>query len=205
MYWVIMYWVIMYRASTSVGVQQAHRFFPFAVDCLRHDPYRILDIGHDDAGFRLGGIVEYIVGYHGLVARVTDADAQSIKIPLASQGINDVAHAIVTAVTTAALEPDDTYLEVDFVVGNQYVFRGDLKEIADGGYRLAAAIHEGRGEQYLDVLAGDIDRARFAEELALTAQTAVIALAQMVEKDHTGIVTVGIMLRAWITQAHNQF
>jgi len=27
----------------------------------------------------------------------------------------------------------------------------------------------------------------------------------MVEKDHAGVVPVGIMLRAWITQAHNQF
>ena len=51
----------------------------------------------------------------------------------------------------------------------------------------------------------NIDAAEFAEKLTLSTQAARIALGKMVEKDDPGIVPVGVILRAWITQTHNKF
>ena len=69
-------------------------------------------------------------------------DAQPVEISLVSECADDVADAIVTAVTTAMFETCDAHLEIDLVVGYQHILRLDLIEIAHGSYRLAAVVHE---------------------------------------------------------------
>ncbi len=77
---------------------------------------------------------------------MSHADAQTVEIPVAAQGIDDIPHAVMATMTAALFETGDAHLEIDLVIGHQHIGRVDLVEITDRRNRLAATIHEGGGE-----------------------------------------------------------
>jgi hypothetical protein len=101
-------------------------------------------------------------------------------------------------------EPCYPDLKINLVISYQHILRLDLEEIAHGSYRLAAVVHEGSREQEFDVVSGNIYCAEFTEKLTLSTQAARITLGKMVEKDDAGVMPIGVILLAWITQANNK-
>jgi hypothetical protein len=135
---------------------------------------------------------------------MTYAYTQPIEILLSAQGADDVAYSVMASMTAAVFEPCYPDLKINLVISDQHILRLDLEEIAHGSYRLAAVVHEGSREQEFDVVSGNIYSAEFTEKLTLSAQAARITLGKMVEKDDAGVMPIGVILLAWITQANNK-
>src|SRR5690554_2128624 len=136
---------------------------------------------------------------------MADADAQTMEVTCAAKGIDDVTQAVLAAVAAAELEAGSAHIEVDLVVSHQHVFRCDIEIAAESSDRLATAVHVGGREEQAQVVTRQGDAAGVTEELALTAQLAVAFCCHTGQKPGTSVVAVTIVLRAWISQAHNQF
>tara|TARA_B100000900_G_C20470154_1_gene671005 strand:- start:615 stop:824 length:210 start_codon:yes stop_codon:yes gene_type:complete len=50
-----------------------------------------------------------------------------------------------------------------------------------------------------------VDAGSFTEKLTFAAKRAAMAVAEVVEKNHTGIVAIELVLGPWISQTHNRF
>src|SRR5690606_14533405 len=135
---------------------------------------------------------------------MADADAQTMEVAHAPEGVDDVTQAVLTAVTAAELEAGRANIEVDLVVGHQHVLRRDIEIAAESRDGLTAAVHVGGGKEQSQVVTSQGDAAGVAEELALTAQLAVALRCHTGQKPGTSVVAVTVVLRAWISQAHNQ-
>src|SRR5690606_26375446 len=153
----------------------------------------------------LAGIAEDVSCNLALVTGMSHANAQSVKTVGATKRLDNVTHAIMAAMTTTGLDARSANREIDFVVGNQNLLRCNIKILAQGGYRLTAAIHEGRGEQQTDIVAVYGDAAAKTVKTGFCPEFAAILATDRVDKPGTDIVPVVTILWAWISQTHNQF
>jgi len=81
----------------------------------------------------------------------------------------------------------------------------DLKEITNSSNSFTAVVHKSSRENYFDILPSNANAAALTEKFAFTTQSSTIAIAEMMEENYARIVTIGIMLWAWITQTHYEF
>jgi len=90
-------------------------------------------------------------------------------------------------------------------VGDEYGFGCDLEEVGDCFNGLAAAVHEGCGEQEVEVGAQPVGLAVMALELAFFAQWLSGFPGKHFQEPEPGIVPGSGILRARVAQSHNEF
>src|SRR3990167_8042961 len=147
---------------------------------------------------------EYVSGHLRGFAGMADAEAQSGKVILSTEFVDDVAQTIVATVTAAFFQTDRTQRQIQFVVHHEDVCRWNAEELCESEDGLSAAIHEGGGKQKMNRMARYGDFSVVAEEFFFRLEFAVMVFGEGAKKNRAGIVACSRIFGAWITQAHDQ-
>ena len=111
-----------------------------------------VDAGIDQLALLCAGLAEDMTGDPRGVAGVANADPQAGKVPAVAEGWNDIPQAVVAAMPTAALEAGCAWGQVELIVGDQNLLGWNAEKARHGGNRLAAAIHEGGGNEQAQIV-----------------------------------------------------
>ena len=74
---------------------------------------------------------------------MVDAKAQAVEVFATERG-DDVAQAVVTAMTTAVFQLDRAFRQIQFVVDDEDFFRREVVEFGERAYCTTAGVHEGQ-------------------------------------------------------------
>src|SRR4051812_23358323 len=115
------------------------------------------------------------------------ADAQAPEC-VALRG-DDVAQAVVSAVTTRVLETHGAARQIDLVVRHEHLRGRDLVEVQHARDGTAAAVHERHRLQQPDLVATDACARELSLVLALVAERAAMTARELVDEPEARVVT----------------
>src|SRR5262245_5430265 len=133
-----------------------------------------------------------------------DADAQAREARVIAERTHDIRYAVVRIRLTAELEAYGSCHEVELIVSDQHLGRGDLVELHNRAHRLARQIHEGARDQQTHVVTRDRAAADSPFELGLRHKRNGEAAREQFDEPHAGVVRRVLVLRAWIAEARDE-
>ena len=101
-----------------------------------------------------------------------------------------------STVSAALLEARRTRVDIEFIVGDEHLFGGDLVELGEGRYGLATAVHKGGGDQQAQVVTCKLTPAGQAEKLRLGLQGGAARTGQRRDKPGSRVVARAIVFAA---------
>ena len=170
----------MKRPCSTVGMQAVHRFFRAVAHEYRQDSKTARDGIVNFVLFSLAGWVQDVINDLIAIARMVDAEAQAVKIFAAKRG-DDVAQAVVAAVTAAVFQFDRAFRQIEFVVNDEDFFRGEVVEFGECAHRTTTGIHEGQRFEQMHGLVGEGDFAVFALEFFVFRQSSAFARRECIQ------------------------
>src|SRR5690349_13277197 len=117
---------------------------------------------------------------------------------------DDVAQAVVTAVTTRVLQAHCAARQIDLVVRHQHLRGRDLVEIQHARDGAAAAVHERHGLQQPDLVTADAHPGELALVLALVAEGPAMTARELVHEPETRVVARARVLGARIPETDDE-
>jgi len=136
---------------------------------------------------------------------VANAKPQAVKGILIAELRDDVAQAVVPAVSAALFELGDAGRQVQFVVGHQDFFRRDAEESSQCRDGLAATVHVGGGNQQTNILTLVTEAPGQAEIFAIGHQVDTLGVGDALNKKGPRVMPGLFVFGAWISQANDQF
>ena len=118
---------------------------------------------------------------------------------------DDVAQAVVSAVTAGFLEPDRAARQIDLVVRHQHLRRRQLVETQHARHRSAAAIHEGHRLHEPQLLAADANARELGLVFAFETERAAMTPRQLVHEPEARVVARARIFGARIAEADDEF
>ena len=136
-----------------------------------------------------------------LIAWMPDADPQSHVI-FAKMSVN-AAQTVVPSMPAPLFDTDFAESEVELIVQNDDVFRGDFE--VPGGFSDGPSgfVHEGRRFHYQNFSATEVAFRRGGLK-STTPCTEAMAVENLVHRHEPDIVTIPLVFGAGVSQAHNQ-
>src|SRR5690606_12973596 len=138
------------------------------------------------------------------MAGVADAQPQAMKSVVVAQTGDGVAQSVVPAMSATLLAFHHAGGQVELVVSDQDFLGGDAVEARHGGNGLAAAVHEGSGDEQTKVLTVESETTGQAEKLFFLAQCYVVHLGEALNEKGARVVPGHVIFRARITETDDQ-
>src|SRR5690348_1067561 len=200
--------------SKSVRVPSPESRVPARMQPLR----RLVESAHDDERqhvqrtrdriqhrvfVRCGRIAEHPRRHAIAVARVADADAQAMELPVPELRDN-VADAVLAAVAAVEFQTRGAGRQIQVVVHDQQFFGRELPVIQRRHDRAAAFVHEGCGFDHPHLLAADRNAASLRVQAILETETLPRAGRQHVGKPEAGVVAVAQIFGPGVAEAGDE-
>src|SRR6185437_916158 len=187
----------------TLRVQSLHRLVEIARNRQRQHLPRTRDRVQHRILVRGGGIAEHPRRHAITIARMSDADAQAMKLAVAKLR-DDVANAVLAAVAAVELQARGARRQIQIVVHHQQLLGRKLPVVQRRHDRAAAFVHERVGFDQPNLLAVDRHAARFGMQAILETEACPGACRQRIGKPEAGIVPVAQVFGSGIAKAGNE-
>lgn len=125
------------------SVKPVHRLLQIAAQYQRQVIEGLIYGLFDQLLIAARGLAQHVTGDLAGMAGVADTQAQALKL-LAAQLRDGVAQAIVAAVSSPLFQTYRAGWQIQFVVGDEDIFRVDLVKTGQRSDALATSVHEGQ-------------------------------------------------------------
>lgn len=147
--------------------------------------------------------MQYVVDDLRAIAGMADAQPQAPEVRADVR--DDVAQAVVTAVTAAQFETGVTDRQIEFVVRDQNFGRRNFHVIGNRAHGKSAAIHIRHRLEQRDFLAAERHATNVALESRMTSESPAPLGRKCIDKPEPRVVTREQMLGAWIAETDDDF
>lgn len=136
---------------------------------------------------------------------MADANTQAMKIFVVTQSRHDIAQPIVAPMASAEFEPGGTWINIQFVVGNQHFFGRNFVELRNGRNGFAAAVHKSSGNKQAEFMSGADRTASQSKEFGIRLQSDVALMCQCNNEVGSRVVACTLVFATRVTQTNNEF
>src|SRR5690606_41616322 len=133
-----------------------------------------------------------MAGHFAFIARVADTYAQAVKILVITQFADNVAPPVLTTMATAEFEFGLAGGQIQLVMHQQTLGRGQLIKIRQRLYRITAEIPKGGGNQQPAILSANTAFAIQTAKLEFRLKLGAFVTGQMFEQPGTGRAARGV-------------